>query len=257
MIKEIKLFSSTHFNRFHQAFFVLNSCRVLQDLYEGRVTSKLDGVKWAKEHLDPKWIPLIDFCWQERQDTSISKLQPADPKVFKQSMEFVEHVGKLGREYAPSKNTLMKHGKVILICGLPGAGKTTLAKKLEVEKTAIRFCPDEWMEELGSSLWDNKTRNVLEQRFWRPAQKLALVGNTVILENGFWGRSERDGYLRAARKLGILIELRYLDVSINDLRNRLVKRGMEGDEVIAKDKLEQYFADFDRPDAKEMALYDN
>jgi Nucleotidyltransferase domain. len=96
---QIEWFSSTHFNRFHQAFFVLNSCRVLQDLYEGRVTSKLDGVKWAKDHLDPEWIPLIDFCWQERQDTSISVHQPADPEVFKQAMELVGYAGKLGREY--------------------------------------------------------------------------------------------------------------------------------------------------------------
>src|SRR5215207_11385046 len=39
--------------------------------------------------IDPKWIPLIDFCWQERQDTSIPIHQPADPEVFRQSMEFV------------------------------------------------------------------------------------------------------------------------------------------------------------------------
>lgn len=97
--KEIKKFSSTYSNRFHQAFFVLNSCRVLQDLYEGRVTSKLDGVKWAKEHVDPKWTSLIDFCWQERQDTSISIHQPADPKVFKQSMELVAYAAKQGRVY--------------------------------------------------------------------------------------------------------------------------------------------------------------
>jgi hypothetical protein len=31
--------------------FVLNSCRVLQDLCEDRVTSKLDGVRWAKDRL--------------------------------------------------------------------------------------------------------------------------------------------------------------------------------------------------------------
>ena len=97
--KEIERFSSTYFNRFHQAFFVLNSCRVLQDLHEGRVTSKLDGVRWAKDHLDPKWIPLIDFCWQERRDSSISIHQPADPEVFRQSMEFVGYAAKLGCDY--------------------------------------------------------------------------------------------------------------------------------------------------------------
>jgi hypothetical protein len=63
------------------------------------VTSKLEGLKWAKDHLDPRWIPLIDFCWQEWQDTSISIQQPADPEVFGQSMEFLGHAAELAREY--------------------------------------------------------------------------------------------------------------------------------------------------------------
>src|SRR3989304_5592148 len=55
-------------NRFYQAYLVLNYCRMLKDLHEGRVTSKLEGVNWAKVNLDPKWRPLIDFCWEERQN---------------------------------------------------------------------------------------------------------------------------------------------------------------------------------------------
>ena len=44
-------------NRFHQVFLVLNNCRALQDLREGRITSKLEGVAWARQHLDPEWQP--------------------------------------------------------------------------------------------------------------------------------------------------------------------------------------------------------
>jgi hypothetical protein len=39
-------------NRFHQVFFVLNNCRALQDLHEGRITSKREGTEWAKRHLE-------------------------------------------------------------------------------------------------------------------------------------------------------------------------------------------------------------
>jgi len=45
--------------------------------------------------------------------------------------------------------------KLIIVCGLPGAGKTTHAKLLE-ELGAIRFCPDEWMEVLSLDLHDEE-----------------------------------------------------------------------------------------------------
>lgn len=37
---------------------------------------------------------------------------------------------------------------LFLICGLPGAGKTTLAKQLENEYSAFRLCPDEWIAQI-------------------------------------------------------------------------------------------------------------
>src|SRR5215211_7910188 len=78
-----KLFTpdSPYNNRFHQVFFVLNNCRALQDLHEGKITSKREGAKWAKQHLDAQWHALIDYCWQGRQDTGINVSQPADPRL--------------------------------------------------------------------------------------------------------------------------------------------------------------------------------
>ncbi|WP_424949772.1 AAA family ATPase [Deinococcus sp.] len=34
---------------------------------------------------------------------------------------------------------------LFLMVGLPGSGKTTLAKQLEQRHSAVRFTPDEWM----------------------------------------------------------------------------------------------------------------
>ncbi len=36
-----------------------------------------------------------------------------------------------------------------LICGLPGSGKTTLAKTIAGSTEAFRFSPDEWIKEIG------------------------------------------------------------------------------------------------------------
>lgn len=44
------------------------------------------------------------------------------------------------------------HPTVHLLCGLPGAGKTTLARRLEAGLPAIRFSLDEWMLRLYPDL---------------------------------------------------------------------------------------------------------
>ncbi|OGC64094.1 hypothetical protein A2425_00245 [candidate division WWE3 bacterium RIFOXYC1_FULL_42_17] len=86
-------------NRFYQSYLVLNFCRILHDLDKGEISSKLVGITWAKVNLDSKWIPLIDYCWEERKDTSISVKQPAKPEIYKQSLQFVKYAVEEGKRY--------------------------------------------------------------------------------------------------------------------------------------------------------------
>lgn len=58
---------------------------------KGRITSKKHGMAWAKQHLDEQWHDLIDFCWRERQDTTIHISQPADADAFRRSLEFMSY----------------------------------------------------------------------------------------------------------------------------------------------------------------------
>ena len=91
--------------------------------------------------------------------------------------------------------------RLVLMCGLPGAGKTTLARQLEAELPAVRLCPDEWMASMGIDLRDEAARDGLEVMFWRLAQDLLRLGQSVILESGFWLRSDRDEKRLGARRL--------------------------------------------------------
>ena len=43
-------------------------------------------------------------------------------------------------------------GRLIIICGLPGAGKTTLARQLEAQLGTVRYAPDEWLQVLTLDL---------------------------------------------------------------------------------------------------------
>ena len=82
--------------------------------------------------------------------------------------------------------------ELILLCGLPGAGKSTLSKKLSEETSATVLSPDEYLYERGISFFDEKARAEIEAEQWEKAQELLKNGQSVILENGFWGRKERD-----------------------------------------------------------------
>ncbi len=78
-------------NRFYQTFIVLNYCRMLHDLQRGFPGSKLAGAEWAKAHLDPSWKGLIDRAWDGRPNPAVSVRQRADPKDFKETLEFIHY----------------------------------------------------------------------------------------------------------------------------------------------------------------------
>jgi predicted kinase len=127
----------------------------------------------------------------------------------------------------------MTEARLILICGLPGSGKTTLARKLAPEVPAVRLCPDEWKHDLGIDYYDEEGRVRLEKRLWQLGQELLALGQSVILEHGFWAREERDALRVAARDLGVAVELHYLEAPVDELWSRLEVRNEEVSRVTA------------------------
>ena len=87
-------------NRFYQGFIVLNYCRMLHDLIEGRPGSKRAGAIWAKAAFDPAWSALIDRAWGGRPNPAVSVRQPADSADFATTLEFVTFVIGETKRYA-------------------------------------------------------------------------------------------------------------------------------------------------------------
>src|SRR5271170_1112148 len=57
--------------------------------------------------------------------------------------------------------------RLIIVCGLPGSGKTTHAKELEEQFRAVRLAPDEWMTALAIDLYDEDRREKVESLQWQ------------------------------------------------------------------------------------------
>ena len=146
--------------------------------------------------------------------------------------------------------------RLVLLCGLPASGKTTLARRLAELYGAVRLNPDEWESALGVDPFDEGFQTRLEGQFSELTQRLLTLGTSVILEWGFWARSERDDMREVARSLGVAVELRFLDVPYEELVRRVVARHEAGGIAVTESHMERYRDIFQPPTGDELALYD-
>ena len=146
--------------------------------------------------------------------------------------------------------------RLIIVCGLPGSGKTTLAKCLEESLDAVRLSPDEWMDALSINLYNEDMRAKIEAFQWELCQKLLKLGLVVIIEWGTWGKSERDTLREGARKLGAAVELHYLSAPPEILFERIQRRGMENPPIKREDVF-RWAEIIQVPTEEEMRLFDS
>lgn len=147
-----------------------------------------------------------------------------------------------------------------LFCGLPGSGKTTLAKRLEADGAGVRICTDDWQAELGVPHADTEFHERLQPVLYRHALTLLEHGTDVILEDGLWMRSERAEKFGDARRRGARIVLHVFDVPRDVLWGRLERRRAEADAgayPLSEAELDWAWQLFEPPATDELALLDH
>ena len=146
-----------------------------------------------------------------------------------------------------------------VLIGDIGTGKTTLARKLEYELSALRMTPDEWQIGLfGQDATEpehDARHNFIEAMLWNTASRALELGTNVILDYGFWAREEREDYRLRAKRLGAGSEVHFLDVPEEELLRRLAVRNSQPSQAsfhIPEESMKAWIAFFQKPPPEEL-----
>ncbi|XGX77259.1 hypothetical protein LQK93_00027 [Terrabacter sp. BE26] len=111
--------------------------------------------------------------------------------------------------------------------GLPGTGKTTAARRIEIEERALRLTKDEWVKALYGLANPPSASDVIEGRLIEIGLRALQLGINVVIDYGLWGRDERSALRAAAADLGADVQMRYFELMPAEQRRRLDRRQAE------------------------------
>src|SRR5690349_10885856 len=119
------------------------------------------------------------------------------------------------------QGVMMRQPTLFLTVGLPCTGKTTSARRIEVEQKALRLTKDEWVKALYGYKNPRSAQDVIEGRLIQVGLRALELGNNVVIDYGLWGRDERSALRQAAAAPGARVEMHYFELTPTEQRVRL------------------------------------
>ena len=122
---------------------------------------------------------------------------------------------------------MMRQPTLFMTVGLPCTGKTTAARRIEIEHDALRLTKDEWVKALYGHENPPSAQEVIEGRLIRIGLRALELGTNVVIDYGLWSRDERSALRQAAADRGAIVEMRYFELAPAEQRRRLDLRQAE------------------------------
>jgi predicted kinase len=106
--------------------------------------------------------------------------------------------------------------EIVLCCGKVCSGKSTFALRLKRDHGFHHFSSDAWMLHFyeptpDRQLFDERLAKC-EAMIYRVSEELLARGGNVVLDAGFWKRSERDALRARFEGLGHRVSLVYFSI---------------------------------------------
>ena len=146
-----------------------------------------------------------------------------------------------------------------VICGFIGAGKTTFARKLEKETGAIRVTKDEWIIKIfGNKITLDNNFEVYDKNITKLATDIAFkilkAGKDVIIDEGFWVKSQRDDIKKKILQVGAKPIFYYVESSVEKMKERVINRSKNPTKdsfEISEEMFNSYLKYWQAPDESE------
>jgi predicted kinase len=132
-------------------------------------------------------------------------------------------------------------GRMHLILGPVGAGKSTFARQLARQRAALRFSLDEWMAtlfspdrpEVGRREWYVERRARCTEQIWAVARAAGNAGSETVLELGLLRRDERERCYAWIETAGFDLTIYVLDAAREVRRERVELRNVTQGETFS------------------------
>jgi predicted kinase len=225
-----------------------------------------EAARWHAAFVSSMWEDLAQPCSRAAVDLAVADKLAAATAKAKPDQERqggqvtparVTGEGRPTRRPSPGPDEVPPcAARLLLMVGLPGAGKTTRARELAAAHRALRLTPDEWMISLFGAPKANGKRDVLEGRLIAVALQALQVGTNVVLDFGLWGRDERSALRWLATSAGASCLVIYLPVDKDVQRARIAHRQATAPHTtfpMTEADIDKWREQFQAPDAAELS----
>lgn len=146
-------------------------------------------------------------------------------------------------------------GKLTLMCGYPGSGKSTYLEELYTRNTAglrpaVILCPDDFRLALTGQVFYSPAEDSVWSHVKITARVLSKGGHHVIIDATHLTKGSRVSWLRLAKEIGVPIDCYWMNVSPETARERNTSR----EAVVPDDVMKRMISGFVVPTTDEGFL---